>query len=442
MIDERVLTVASSIRRVRCDRTRPSCQRCSSTGRVCDGYIDTAARHSSHPAAEEAALRNLPGFLAIEPEDRRSLHYFQQSTAPELAGGFADDFWTRLVIQVGHREDCVRYMVLALASLHESLCTSSALYGLRARAIGHYTKALRALNHHIASHQSAALDVTLLCSILCVTFEWLRADNSAALVHLRAGLLLLLQWHEAALSSISPCYPSLWSPSGHFIRSALLPIYTRFFVQVQTVCDHGLSLPPVEASHDGVGRGFANLTDARDGLYEVLSKAYHSRAVDAARGRDRKKAGPHMDRSMSTRRAHALWCRRLDGFLTRFPEAGNTLAAYNLRILREATTIVVEIEGMDDEADLDCFTSRFGSIVELVEQLYSMKATTFSPDMSVMSALYYVGVKCRHPAITEKAIGLLETALRREGIWHSIDAIRFAPQLINAENNRALKRPR
>lgn len=382
-------------------------------------------------------MRNLPGLLVLKPEDGRSLHYFQLSTAPELAGGFADDFWTRLVIQVGHREDCVRYMVLALASLHESICISSSTpLALQGRAASYYTRALRALNHHIASHQSAALDITLLCSILCVTFEWLRADNSAALVHLRAGLLLLLQWHEATLSGVSPSYPSHWSPSGHFIRSTLLPFYTRLFVQVQTVCDHGLSPPPVESPTDGAGRPFANLKDARDDLYKVLGEAYHPKAVDLAL-RQGRKAGPRISHSLSTHIAHTLWCRRLDEFHARFPEARNTLAAHNLRILREATTIMVSVEGTDYEADFDCFTTRFGGIVELVEQLYSVKATTFSPDMSVIAVLYYVGVKCTHPAIGRKAIGLLERALRREGIWHSVDAVRVAQQLDKLEKDRA-----
>lgn len=355
----------------------------------------------------------------------------------ELAGEFADEFWTRLVIQVGHREDCVHYMILALSSLHESHYHASSASSTRldAQSTGYYNQALRSLNHHIVLSQGTALDVTLLCCILCATFEWLRDNYSAALVHLRAGLQVLHQWYEASLAGLSPPRTSFWSPNGHIIRSTLSPLYTRLSVQVQTVSDHGLILPPVEAPRDGAMRPFTDLKEARDSLYGLLSGTYYSADVRRVRRR-RRRADSVKYRYTSTHEAHAQWCRHLDDLLTREPEASKSTAAHCLQILRLTTTIMVRFKDSGDRPDFSRLTPQFTYIIELVDQLYSMKMTTFSADMSITSVLYYVAVNCCHPVVRHKALNLLEKGPGREGTVHSVRAALAAKRLVNTEESK------
>ncbi|KAK3175434.1 hypothetical protein K4F52_010274 [Lecanicillium sp. MT-2017a] len=189
---------------------------------------------------------------------------------------------------------------------------------------------------------------------------------------------------------MSPPRTSFWSPNGHIIRSTLSPLYTRLSVQVQTVSDHGLILPPVEAPGDGAIRRFNNLKEARDSLYELLSGTYFSANVHQLRRR-RRQADSVKYCYTSTHKAHIEWCRHLDDLLTREPEASKSTAALCLQILRLATTIMVRFKDSGDKPDFSRLTPQFASIVELVDQLYSMKMTNFSADMSITSVLYYVG---------------------------------------------------
>jgi hypothetical protein len=45
--------------------------------------------------------------------------------------------------------------------------------------------------------------------------------------------------------------------------------------------------------------------------------------------------------------------------------------------------------------------------------------TTFLFDMEVVSPIYFVCIKCRHPQIRRRAIALLRQTFRREGLWDS-----------------------
>ncbi|EPE04963.1 c6 zinc finger domain-containing protein [Ophiostoma piceae UAMH 11346] len=155
--------ITCKIRKVKCDEAKPYCTRCTRTGRKCDGYLDAAAlairrrrrRRSTHPdtsqdestqstpqldtdqqylaglsaagqrrgktASSKTSLSSSPSVSAwaTSAQEKHAFDFFQNTTAPCLAGDLDAVFWRVLVLQVCHSEPAVRHAVLAISSLHE-----------------------------------------------------------------------------------------------------------------------------------------------------------------------------------------------------------------------------------------------------------------------------------------------------------------------------------
>jgi hypothetical protein len=62
-----------------------------------------------------------------------------------------------------------------------------------------------------------------------------------------------------------------------------------------------------------------------------------------------------------------------------------------------------------------------------------MDSSTFLFDMEIVSPLYYVGMKCRHPVIRRRAIKILKRTQRREGLWDSNMAAAIAERIMLLE---------
>ncbi|KAF5967687.1 C6 zinc finger domain-containing protein [Fusarium coicis] len=86
------------VRRVKCDEARPSCVKCTSTGRTCDGY-------------EEAAEQQAPIQTVIagygNSQEARSIQFFIERTLSQLTSFFPDEFWGISILQ-GHTETAIR----------------------------------------------------------------------------------------------------------------------------------------------------------------------------------------------------------------------------------------------------------------------------------------------------------------------------------------------
>ncbi|KAF5486550.1 Aspercryptin biosynthesis cluster-specific transcription regulator atnN [Colletotrichum fructicola] len=101
------------IRKIKCDEGKPFCNRCTSTGRKCDGY-----------AVEPASVLRWqrPQTLQIDSstsgEEARALQYYCEHVAPFIAGPTDPYFWTHLAVQFINREPAVKHSVIAIGLLH------------------------------------------------------------------------------------------------------------------------------------------------------------------------------------------------------------------------------------------------------------------------------------------------------------------------------------
>lgn len=173
---------------MKCDEAKPACQKCTSTGRKCDGYIIKGVS-SSNLATNQGLvlLQGLSTCISGSAEERRGFGYFLNNTAPELSGYYDSSFWERLLPQVSMADPALRHAVIGIGSLHEAFANNRLDYSPdnteRSFAIKQYTKALGHLRRSLAAEIQQPL-ATLMSCILFVCFDSFRGHFASAMVRL------------------------------------------------------------------------------------------------------------------------------------------------------------------------------------------------------------------------------------------------------------------
>ncbi len=204
-IEVDIIANQSRLRRIKCDEAKPSCQKCSSTGRRCEGYFYSAftppsstpssSQHSSSPEtitalspceiSQLSRSRTHSPLTFMQPinklstdRERRCFKFFQDHTVTQLDGFFNSPFWqqmSRLLLQTAYHEPAVRHAAVALGALHEGFELGyQPNLGVAKEedfAVQQYVKALGYLVEPIQKRGKQAADVALVTCILFVCFE-------------------------------------------------------------------------------------------------------------------------------------------------------------------------------------------------------------------------------------------------------------------------------
>ena len=176
------------IRRIKCDESKPSCKRCTSTGRKCDGYASPKVKQQA-PVA----------FLMIVSEsgrtecDRQAVHafqYFYEVCAPALVNHGSGDFWNKLVLQACHAEESIKHLVIAASRLEIVDQPANTQTISDPQFLWHYGKALKL----ISQAKDPEPEVLLIACLLLVLCDELQQNPYAALQHVTAGRKILLAY--------------------------------------------------------------------------------------------------------------------------------------------------------------------------------------------------------------------------------------------------------
>ena len=146
---------------MKCDETKPVCQRCVSSGRQCEGY---------------AAVKMLVFDPDVSAMERRYMQYFQERAAVELSEYHDAPFWNKQVLQVSHLHPAVRHCLVAIASLHESLhqgqglSASSLMNKEMTFSLQQYNKAINLLTVR-ENDKPVTIDIILMACVLFICYE-------------------------------------------------------------------------------------------------------------------------------------------------------------------------------------------------------------------------------------------------------------------------------
>ncbi|PMD58570.1 uncharacterized protein K444DRAFT_531619 [Hyaloscypha bicolor E] len=274
-------------RRVKCDETRPQCNKCVRSGRHCDGYpaykrtveaaipiaprpgsstatiISTSSSSSSSPPnsaelARRHPLRSVPanpriptvrilspasykpGGLAFNAQEGQYFQVFQKHTASELSGFFDSEFWTRSVLQESHSEASIRHAVVALGALYKTLekasesppgspdnnsfDTATNHYNF---ALQQYGKALTRLRESLENQETRSQRTILISIVLFTCFQSFTGDHKAAIFQIQSGLGLL---EERRQESGQP----LTRRKDDIVEEELVQMFTRLAIQAKS----------------------------------------------------------------------------------------------------------------------------------------------------------------------------------------------------------------
>ncbi|KAK1828949.1 hypothetical protein QBC39DRAFT_358063 [Podospora conica] len=185
-------------RKVKCDEEKPSCRRCTSTGRTCDGY---RSRTTSPPSvgALDRSLSSSPPALFASAAEKRSFHFFHTHASKALAGYSNLTFWNREVMQAAIHSPPIRNLVVALGAAYQAY-EHGDIHGRgeddgMAFALRQSNKSIRQLAlakpSQATTPSAEATSVLLTASVLFIYLAILHGHINEAIQHVRSAVKLL-----------------------------------------------------------------------------------------------------------------------------------------------------------------------------------------------------------------------------------------------------------
>ncbi|KAG9234779.1 hypothetical protein BJ875DRAFT_293666 [Amylocarpus encephaloides] len=448
------------LRRVKCDETRPACLRCVSTDRICDGYPHVQAPRSSH-----ASIISLPDIagpaLDIEirasPQSKRSFSYFLQRTRPQLAGFFGSDFWERLVLQAAHRESAVRHALVAIGSVHELSERQTAASDVsRAFALEQYNLAIRELLVAPSQGGERGVDVCLIACILFACLENMQGRHVTAITHIQSGAKLLRETLCDGENGVlrHGVFGSTRQIDSYVPLDVLARIFAGLNSQVAMMFgDEKLKL--VEDSSrgtidSGLPFSFSSVREAK-GIFEYGYCLYtrsqpDELSCDPAEYPAAVKAHADHFASLTSKYSFALQAFFESKGSSLTPKEDIAFAVLQLHVLNNLVSLHAEQMPQDSQSRCELFQPHIIKMLALGEKIVSAivsdddhggQATSFCSDMGYVIPLYSVATRTPDLAIRGRAIELLRSTSRQEGLWNSLLAAEAAERVMEIQQREA-----
>ncbi|PYH42547.1 Zn(II)2Cys6 transcription factor [Aspergillus saccharolyticus JOP 1030-1] len=431
--------ITCKIRRIKCDETKPSCKKCVSTGRRCDGYAPV----------RQGQLQQAPSawdFISTDSTELDSFWFFQSVTTSTLAEYFDPGFWSKQLLQFAHHYPALRHGITALACLHRDYIgqdvrfTPAATREIPSKsfALKQYTKSIHALSQ-LCSKPILTLEDRVVILTTCAIFASMCGIQSLqhqAYMHILNGLKIITSW-EAEHRAVTV-------GGDEVTTSMLVLIFTRLDSQV---------IPYMFACQGSrvwidrqVSPGFAEATfTTLFGAYVCIEAIYNS---VLRLGWKFNKWSPRQRDISPEERAVQLqhlqaWDGRLAALLKAMPAGTDSSRAVDLLMVRRALT------GLSYQVDLtpgelasdDCIADCLGLLDRITRLLgdegddhgFQRINASFTLEIGIVEPLFWMCVRCRNPEIRHRALRLLQRYPRQEGICDGIVAARTVAKVIEIE---------
>lgn len=425
------------VRRVKCDEAKPDCQRCTSTGRKCDGYFDNAVvspRSDTSACPPQAALSSDPESSTLE---KKTFEWFRYQTVPILAGHFPDETYNRTALQLYFSEPAVRFTISAFGALHQEIYSTrkarnaGVSSNLRTRLPAQqYARALREVQSLLAL-QDVPLEVVLVCSALLVQFEGLQQDFVPAMLHAEKALSLLAAARPGRIEE------GLLRTMMRFDAQSAMHVGRRA-PQLATHAAHlDRELPP--ALRSAVEARFL-VTTWSSRLY-AFSQAVADRYVLEPGG----VALEHLAQAQQLEQTFTRLDALLAAFLATHAPTLPIREQHGLLVLQTRAKIlrVFAATALTSEATLfDAHLPAFRAVLALCTRLLTdpradRRLFVIHADEGLLYPLYVLSTYCRDGRVRHAAFDLLRTLPTGSGfrIWHADIVIRTAKVIMEYEED-------
>ena len=457
---------------MKCDEDKPSCLKCRSTGRTCDGYL-TQENHQNN--ALQRCQVTSTGTMTIgrtpyvgiigNDQERRGFKFFQFRTAQELATALDLTSWHHFMLQASHSNPAVLHAAIALGALGERFQINSVLTTDNAQANNRhdfacrqYCKAVTQLREQLCNDKEHSVDFVLMSCFLFVCFEFLQGNDEGALMHLRSGLEILCREQGRPTMNDLTALPPAGLPLP-LSDPALMDGITYVFsiMDVQATIWLGLesfqspAMTPVGLPDPTplIPACFSSLKEAKKSLDEQITTIYHFQRLAAVYivSHSPDQAPPTAIAERQERLTQlGEWLLAMETFAQQHshefsPDDLRCITVMNINHKVTLMTLTVSFQP-DEEALYRSFHAKFAKIVSLAETLlrpdHSNGVPLNSPEPApifhfpaiLIQPLYFTAVKCRLLPTCRKAISLLSASPWREGAWDSAAMAKIAERKV------------
>ncbi|CEJ94913.1 hypothetical protein VHEMI10419 [[Torrubiella] hemipterigena] len=445
------------IRRIKCDLARPCCQKCQSTGRVCDGYPEPAGNNTiqkQQPLLLQTECRNIarlkPLMLApaASPVERATMDFFQHVSINTMNEYMPSELWHNTVMLLAQTVPAVRHATLALAVTHrnhldrlQQVQRLPASPGPEQIAQFHYQKAIQLLLGSDTGGSSNNAVVTLLVCYLFVCFGSLSGQNNESLMHLQAGVKLsndMMPSKQVGAISLSDNQSIISQVSRRLER---LNMQTAMFVTDWVPTN--IHKPGVFQATNGA---FASLDEAIDGIQFLVSQTmrlHHNttevQLSSAVTPSDTHKLGlPSRDTLLTQ---SSMWLPLFDNMPPESKGGSNSAVVMLIRLHYAIVRILLSCQQPGRELMYDEYLSDFQKCTDMIDQItaiHSDQSSAFldpiwTPEIGIIPVLYIIGAKCRDPTVRRQVLMLLRRRPMRESIWDNLTTAKGIERIMAIE---------
>lgn len=398
---------------------------------------------------------------ALSDYEIHGFRHFQVLTAPTMQLMLPASNWIPVALQMSTQHLAVLHAITATGTLARALTVlihptfpRPVLHELAEEAVRQFRKAIRVLREYVdeAVSSSVAIEPILLSCLLCVCFEAFRGRKSAALNHARLGWNIVNDQSTRANINYSPSATFLTSISPHHVGAHAL-FDDKEHHDSNCCLEPRIPLPDVFSSAQEATVHLAKLAkDAEHFRTELLqlAKAQIARTLTlhglldevtfclaACLTRTIAISDHQQFRLEQLTTAHQQWERVYAPYQQTFAE--NDIESHLILRIRyfysnfalatcRDTQEILADHFMDDfKITLDC--------IELYLTVTERKGIQFFGH-SILPALHLIAHKCRDRQLRSRALHILSTAHKQEGLEYSGTLGMYAQAVAEIENRR------
>jgi hypothetical protein len=473
------LAYSRRARKVKCDERFPACNRCVSTGRVCDGYgiwggggnsYGERYAKSTSPTEQCSSAFTVPLIHQVSTRpglasasERAYLDWFTGQTANRLPGVFGSGFWDTLVLQASATEPAVLHAVLALSCAHRS----TSITGIQRASLKsdgpdkheqfclrQYSSAICGLKPHFTSSSKASLRIALIACVVFTCLEFVRGHYQTAKSHLRNGLKLLGQLRIVSRGAQGMESPSL-SRNDQSVDGWLAEQFARLVLQ-STLFGQRQYTPKVAEIERIFLQPvyFISTSHARKCLDQLISEASSLAErynTERAGSIERLPSPETLEFQSRIQHSLAAWFRAYEASSSPSESKRDIASVMGFKILHSyylvARIMLATCLRLDGEMAYDDYTQDFHAIMlnswQLGEIVFNdAPGTRFAHDPSIppivadmgwITPLYFTAIKCRVRKVRLEAIRFLSHGDCKEGIWDAALASQVAIHVMAIE---------
>ncbi|CAG8090480.1 unnamed protein product [Penicillium salamii] len=206
------------IRRVKCGEERPSCLRCTSTGRKCDFKLEPIIFVNPSLSPNTGS------------RERRAFAYYFEFAASSIGGGLDLDFWRTVVPQVCRHEPAVWDAIISIGALFECSQKGPNLFLRQVEpkdldqnhqdVLAWYARSVSAIRRRIESGNVDAF-VGLISCMLFICVEALQGDTGGAMQLFAQGVRLIMALRPMIESG------AISASKAELLDDTIIPIFLR-----------------------------------------------------------------------------------------------------------------------------------------------------------------------------------------------------------------------